>query len=88
MQRLGDILELLPTPPELAPVLAWSLAAGPALAPLAQCRGLRDGVLTLLPADAAARRQLASVTPELLLSLNRTLGAGRVQRLQLLPPAR
>ncbi|MGH9394354.1 MAG: DciA family protein [Terriglobales bacterium] len=76
--------ELAPAP-ELAPAVAWSLAAGAALAPRARCLSLRDGVLTLEPAAPEAQRQIRSVERELLRELNRMLGPAAVRRLEFAP---
>lgn len=95
MESLRAILENLPraapatppteTAPGLAPALAWTLAAGPALAPRARCLGLRDGVLRLeTGGDDGLRRQIESVAPELLRALNAMLGPGQVQRIAIL----
>jgi len=85
---MRDILAQVPQPaaelpPELAPALAWTLAAGPVWAARAHFMELRGGAMHLRADDAETRRQLASIAPELCRSLNQMLGARRVQRLEI-----
>ena len=97
MERLGHLLQLLPhaavgeantdAAEELGPALAWTLAAGPALAGRAACRGLRGGVMRVEAGDETVQRQIESVAPELRRALNRMLGEGRVERLQFVEPS-
>ena len=87
MQAMRDILARTAAgcgDPALAAPLAWTLAAGPELAPRARCVGLAGGALRLAPVDAAARAQIASVEKELLTVLRRMLGP-ECRRIEFLP---
>ena len=66
--------------PEERPVLAWSLACGPAVAEKTRAVSFEKGTLTVETADASWRTQLTSMAPQFLSRLNQ-FAAMKVERL-------
>jgi hypothetical protein len=58
-------------PPDHAPVLAWPLACGSAVAERTTAREFADGALRVEVPDAEWKRQLMQLAPRYLAALNR-----------------
>ena len=67
-------------PPEQTPVLAWSLACGPAVAQKTRAVSFEKGTLTVETAHAGWCTQLASMAPQFLSRLNQ-FASMKVERL-------
>ncbi len=80
------VAELLrDAPPEQAPLLAWPLACGPAVAAQTRALQFREGVLEVEAPDAEVREGLEKLLPRYLAALERMVGA-RVERIVLVVP--
>lgn len=58
-------------PPAEAPLLAWPVVCGSAVAERTRALGFQDGILRIAVADAGWRSELQSLAPRYLASLNR-----------------
>lgn len=72
-------------PPEQAPLLAWPLACGPAVAAQTRALCFRDGVLKVEAPDAEVQKEVEKLLPRYLAALQRMVGA-RVERIVLVIP--
>ncbi|MGH9490480.1 MAG: DciA family protein [Terriglobales bacterium] len=79
--------QLPPGAEAAAAMLAWGLVAGPQMAAHATAVALDNGVLRLRVADAAWRREILALRPELLRQLAVVLGPGKVLGLSCWPSA-
>lgn len=68
-----------------APVLAWPLICGAAVAAKTHARELRNGVLRVEVADARWQAQLADLVPRYLAAINE-LAPGKVKRIEFFLP--
>ena len=87
MQQAGTGLErvlsgsLHRTPTSQAPLLAWSLVCGSAVADRTRALFFSDGILRVEVPDAGWRRELQSLAPRYVAGLNRYV-AQSVQRIE------
>lgn len=80
------VMELLrDAPPEQAPLLAWPLACGPAVAAQTRALCFRDGVLKVEAPDAEVQKEVEKLLPRYLAALQRIVGAS-VTRVVLVVP--
>lgn len=80
---VADVLRR--APPEEAPLLAWPLACGPAVAAKTRPLGFREGVLRVQVPDPAWREQLLELAPRYLAALNQAIGV-TVARIEFVVP--
>ena len=66
---------------EEAPMCAWGLVAGAAVAERTRTLAFEGGILRVGVPDAGWKSQLADMAPQYLAAMNRLLG-GRVKRIQ------
>lgn len=77
MEHVGPDLErivarsLRQAPPAQAPVMAWPVVCGSAVAERTRALGFLDGVLRVAVADAGWKAELQSLAPRYLASINR-----------------
>lgn len=77
MQRAGEELErivaqsLRQAPAGKAPLLAWSIVCGSAVAERTRALSFADGVLRVEVADAGWKSELQTLTPRYLAAINR-----------------
>ena len=65
--------------PQDAPVLAWPVACGPAVAERTRALDCRDGILRVQVQDASWRNELQALAPRLLGAINRYATVKRIE---------
>jgi hypothetical protein len=68
------IQSLRRVPPEDAPMLAWPLVCGSAVADRTRATNFTDGILRIEVADPGWKRELQSLAPRYLATINQYLG--------------
>lgn len=68
-------------PPADAPLLAWPLVCGSAVADRTRAINFTDGILRIEVADAGWKRELQALAPRYLATINKYVGPS-VQRLE------
>ncbi|HLV87093.1 MAG TPA: DUF721 domain-containing protein [Candidatus Sulfotelmatobacter sp.] len=58
-------------PPAQAPLLAWPVVCGSAVAERTRALGFQDGILSVEVSDAGWRSELKSLAPQYLVAINR-----------------
>lgn len=86
MQRVDGLDKIVAAslrraPGDEAPVLAWSLACGSAVADRTRALSFTEGVLRVEVADAGWRRELQALAPQYVATINRYVGNG-VRRIE------
>lgn len=87
MERAGASLEkivaqsLRHVPPEEAPLLAWPVVCGSAVAERTRALGFADGVLRVAVADAGWKFELQALAPRYVATINRYT-TGIVRRIE------
>ena len=76
---VADSLRRLP--PTEAPLIAWPLVCGSAVAERTQAVSFAGGVLTIEVSDAGWKRELQALAPRYVATINRYVGQ-RVQRVE------
>lgn len=77
MEQVGSNLErivaqsLRQAPPAEAPLLAWPVVCGSAVAERTRALSFADGILRVAVADSESRSELQNLTPQYLASINR-----------------
>jgi Dna[CI] antecedent DciA-like protein len=66
-------------PAEEAPMLAWPLACGPAVAERTHALGCAQGVLRVQVPDVGWRNELQALAPRYLAALNRYVSVQRIE---------
>jgi len=76
---VGDVVRSAPA--GAAPLMAWPLVCGAAVAKKTEACDFREGILRVRVPDGAWRAELASMEPQYLAGMNQVL-PGRVRRIE------